>query len=616
MPSKIRPFIALSLSLLVLPSVALADKTGIDPKFVSKITDAIRNKNVEAVTAMTVPDAKNDYSWLNAGPNLIAGLKPWSVKILELPGVSGADQSAFVAVTKYHPCESEGDHLFHVSVGTGGTFLGPEVLETDTAGYRVRDHKLTVKFDVPGKVVHITDHVLVEKSAGALPAALLRINAIQKVYGVKRDGVAVPFNQAGGFLAMPAPDKDSASYDLAYHATLGAGYEDYIEPNQAGLTSYWYPHTARLPATSEVKITVPRGWSAIGQGEPLGKTVDAKTSTYSWRNRMPVSYITIAAGKYTVTTKKIGGLKVSAWLIHHTPARAEQTIKTASGALQWFGKNFSKFPYSRFAVVETDMFPAALECYSFTLAGRTLIPTAIIHEIAHTWWGGVIPNTYTRSLWNESFAEYSDGLYCRQTGASGIHEFTPQMIGMMTPIISKVSLLKAHDSMEMSQSAVGYGKGSLVLETLERMLGTPKMLEAMRLFISRHKPGEDAEWQDFIDAVTETAGKEWADFFPPWLGRTDLPDLRLTDVKSSKEGGKFVTTGLITQDGTPYWTKVPVTVATATGEAKTQVVVKSSSVPFRIETNKQPVSVSIDPHHETLRATAVGSDDPAVVKLK
>ena len=45
---------------------------------------------------------------------------------------------------------------------------------------------------------------------------------------------------------------------------------------------------------------------------------------------------------------------------------------------------------------------------------------ALVHEIAHTWWGGVVPNTYTRTLWNESFAEYSDGLYGRMTDSSGL----------------------------------------------------------------------------------------------------------------------------------------------------------------------------------------------------
>jgi hypothetical protein len=598
--------IALAGALLTLiPVAARADTAGIDPKFLPKIAAAVKAKNTDSLDALAAPDVKNNYQWLNQGPSLIASLKPWNVKLLELPGVSGTNESAYVAVTKYHPCESTSDHLYHVTVTPAGTRLGAEVLETDTGGYRVRDHKLTVKFDVPGRTVYITDRVLVERSSTSLPAAVLRINSIHKVYGAKRDGTAVSFSQAGGFLALPPPEKESATYDLAYKAAIGAGLEDYIEPNQAGLTSYWYTHTGRQPATSEVRITVPRGWAAIGQGEPLGKEVAEKTTTFSWKNTVPVSYLTVAAGKYTVTSRKAGDIAVSAYLLHHTPERAKRAIDTAAGALQWFSKNFSKFPYTRFAVVETDMFPAALECYSFTLAGRQFIPLAVVHEIAHTWWGGVVPNTYTRSLWNESFAEYSDGLYGRQTGSAGLHEFTPQLITIMAPLISKYSLLEARDSMDMPQSAVGYGKGSLVLENLERLLGTPKMLLAMQQFIRNHKPGEDAEWKDFIDAVTETAGKEWADFFPPWLSRTDLPQLKLADVKATKEGGKFIITGNVAQDGEPFWTRVPVMIQTPSGEVRVDV------------TAKTPATVSLDPRHETLRANPpTGTNDQTVVKLK
>src|SRR5437660_11060171 len=145
---------------------------------------------------------------------------------------------------------------------------------------------------------------------------------------------------------------------MSYHGLIAGSSEDYIQPNQAGLTSYWYPHTGRLPATHDVTITVPHGWSAIGQGEPGEKTVTPTTATFSWSNKLPVCYFTVAAGKYSVTTRQIGGIAVSAYLLHRDSRRAQAAIQTASGALQWFSKNFGPFPYKRYAVVETDVFPA------------------------------------------------------------------------------------------------------------------------------------------------------------------------------------------------------------------------------------------------------------------
>ncbi len=575
--------------------------------FLQQLAQAANHKDTAALTSLTAPEVQADYSWAAQPPGMLSRPFPWQVKTLDLPG---SDQTRYAVFTKYHPCESNGDHLFPVISTPEGPRLGAEIPEYETGGYRVRDHKLVVHFDVPHPVVHIRDHVTVERQENSLPAAVLRINAIYTVDSVKQDGAPVPFHQSGGFLAIQPPAQDRASYDLAYHTTLASGTDDYILPNQAALTSYWYPHTGRLPATSEVRITVPRGWTAIGQGDPAGKSVERGETTYRWKNTLPVSFLTVAAGKFTVTTQNVNGMPIAAYLIHPSAARARQAISTAAGAIQWFSSHFSRFPYSRYAVVETDQFPAALECYSFTLVGRMLIPIAEVHEISHTWWGGIMPNTYTRSMWNESFAEYSDGLYGRITGAPGIHEFNPKVVTMpqLGALLGKTSLLHAHDAMDMAESAIGYGKGSLVLENLERMLGTDRMLACMRRFIQSHKLGEDAEWQDFEDAVAAVAGPEWTAYFGPWLSRTDFPRLRLEDTRVERQGSRFIVTGTVTQTEPAFWVHVPLVVQTNAGSVKSAVDVKGSSAPFRIETTGRPTTVLLDPNREALRAPSPDGD--------
>src|SRR5206468_571384 len=94
------------------------------------------------------------------------------------------------------------DHLFQVVATPNGSRLGAEIPETDTAGSRVRDHKLTVRFEVPTKTVRISDRITVERTPESLPATILRLNAIYTVDSVRRNGLPIPFHQAGGFLAI------------------------------------------------------------------------------------------------------------------------------------------------------------------------------------------------------------------------------------------------------------------------------------------------------------------------------------------------------------------------------------------------------------------------------
>src|SRR5206468_3889069 len=122
----------------------------------------------------------------------------------DLTPIVGPSGGIFVAFTKYHPCESTGDHLFRLA-GTGeGPRLGTEILETDTGGYRVRAHKLTVRFDVQRKTAYLTDRVTIDhlkSTAGSsdLAAPILRINSIYTIDSVKSGGQPLPFRQAGGF---------------------------------------------------------------------------------------------------------------------------------------------------------------------------------------------------------------------------------------------------------------------------------------------------------------------------------------------------------------------------------------------------------------------------------
>lgn len=598
---------------------AHAQQAKISPQLLSRMETAFNKGDVDTLKSMTAPDVTSDYAWTKQGPSVIAGeTKPWHVKVLELPGSAGKEAGPFIVVTKYHSAESIGDHIYKITEGSGRPLLREELPETDTLGFRVRDHKLTVRFTIPTRRVSITDRVTIEYQPNHLPATVLRINAIYTVASVKQAGSALPFRQAGGFISFPSTVAKTQVVDLAYSTGGEISKEDYILSNQAGLTSYWYPHTGRLPSTSEVRVTVPKTWQGIAQGEFLGKNVSGNEATFAWKNKLPVCYLTVAAGAYTVTSRKFGDVLISAYLLHHTKARADATIRVAYGALSWFSQNFSPFPYRRFAVVETDSFPAALECYSFTLAKNDLIPVAIVHEIAHTWWGGIIPNTYTRTLWNESFAEYSDGLYCRQTGAAGMHEFNARAMSMIG-FSNTISLMQARDAMDAAQSIVGYGKGSLVLENLERMLGTPKMLACMQDFIKRHnglRSGEDAEWQDFIDAVAETAGEEWRGFFPSWLTRTDLPKLTIKDAKVEKTGQKYMVSGTVTQNDPAFWIQVPMVLKTSSKDVRQAIKIRSATQPFKFELSTKPTAIALDPANESLREVSKASKPPTLLNFQ
>src|SRR5205085_6288863 len=107
---------------------------------------------------------------------------------LTIPGSTATVENSFIAVTKYHQCESAGDHLFRIAKTPEGTKLGAEIPETDTLGTRVRSHDLAVRFDIPKRQAWIADRVRIERVSDTIPAHIVRINAIYQIDSIRALG--------------------------------------------------------------------------------------------------------------------------------------------------------------------------------------------------------------------------------------------------------------------------------------------------------------------------------------------------------------------------------------------------------------------------------------------
>lgn len=587
---------------LALAAPLRADTSGTPEEFAAQVGRAVRLQQMQTLERLTAPPALNDWRWVRHTSNLLGTPPPWQSGLLRLPVKTSDLPAAYVTVSRYHPLQTTSDHLYPLVWTSEGYRLGQEIPDTSTGGYSVRDHRLRVRLEVSSGEAQIHNRVVVERGRGALPAAVLRLNSIYRVTAAKRDGKPIRFHQSGGFLALPPPERERAVYDLAYRAKIAGLSADFILPREAALTSYWYPHTARLPATHRVEISVPAGWTAIGQGERIGKRVAGSRTLYTYRNRMPVCFFTITAGRYHAYRRRVNGRLYEAYLLQSSPGRANQAMQVAAKAVEWFDRNLSAYPYSGYAVVESDGLPYALECYSFTIANRSLIPSAIVHEVAHTWWGGIVPNTYLRSLWNESLAEYSDGLHTRRTGNVGMHDWTPDLlVAHHWTHLTEASVLQANDALNATHSLIGYGKGSLVLNQLERLVGIPKMLAVLRRFLQRHRPGEPAEWRDFVQAAQETLGNEWGGYFDAWLTRTDLPSLRLQNMQMKQEGQTYRIAGEVVQKEPGFWFPLPLLVRTEQGEERALLTVREAVTPFELTVSARPEEIALDPEWSVLR---------------
>jgi hypothetical protein len=552
-------------------------------------------------------DPVHTFAWVESAR------ETWSGDILTVPsgGSGGNAAPTYLAVFHaWHTCESDGDHVHRLLKTEQGWRLGDEIAETETGGFRIRDHDLHVTLNLVQKTAAIHDRIQVERTQEPAPAfGLLRLSQDFRVRRITRlgpEGPPVPFRQAGGILAFAPPADRTFSLFLTYAGTLNHKESDYIRETEATLDSYWYPHIARLPATTTVTATAPPGWTVIAQGERLhiDRAADNST-TVTYRNDVPSSFFTLDMGRYLRTTQSSHGRTLSIYLLRSNPALAKRSLNLLDRALTFYATHFAPFPYSHYDVVETrGAFPGALEAYSFATFGPETLPDLIPHELSHTWWGGLVPCTYTHSMWNEAFAEYSDSLFQRamerlaDPGKPDPRDPVRLLRERqrMAHIFDNYSLMQARDTSDARQAAVGYVKGPLVLRVLEDLIGQETMLRCLKAFIAEHPRGEAAEWPDFAHVVHKVTGQDYNWFFAQWLERKGLPEVALAHVTVSGQGPETMVEGDILQENTPYRMRVPLLLETRNGAPiRTTVEIDGKRTHLRIKASARPVRLTLDP---------------------
>jgi hypothetical protein len=497
--------------------------------------------------------------------------------------------------------EDYGEFVF----ATDGKTITKFIPEPDTLGFRIAHQKLTVRFDLPAKTAILSSSVNFRRTGAPRKGFIVRMSPQYRVSAVAdSSGKPVKFVQAGGVVWLPAPAATAFTYKLHYKGVVDLPhYAGSITTREAMLTNdYWYPMIARLPATYEATIQVPKGWTGVAQGELVKDVAAGQTRSMTWRMDLPVVYWSLSAAAYKTFSQVLGGRRYTVWSLSMTPEEMRMQTEINAPVLEFFD-SIHPYPFSYWGVVDSPQYGSgALEAYSFATYGQGWLPDEDAHEPAHTWWGGIINNTYMRSLWNESFASFCEGFYNREAGIGNRPERRLAFVADASPEPSyaQASLAKSGVFDGPFGGALGYGKGAKVLQMLEAEISTAAMTAAMRHWLKNHPKGEPGEWEHFEKSVNAVTELPMTRFFDQWVRRPGWADFDVQNV--SWQNGKV--TGEAVFRGEPYSLLCEVLVQEVSGERnfhKIRLEPANGRAPFEILSPAKPAIVSFDPYRKLLR---------------
>jgi hypothetical protein len=458
----------------------------------------VKARDFTSLKAVLLPlpkGVRDPFTIIKAGGAYEVGRFGWSASELKPVG----DEPGFVVIGTALTSEDIGELVFERS-GDKLKF----VPEDESLGVSVRHHSFRVRFQPDKKSVDIFDRVAFHATSRN-HRFLFRMSPQYHVDTIQDgNGEPVTFTESQGVvLSRRLPDADF-EYKIHYTAVVDLpGYAGSISDREATLTNdYWYPMIARNPASYDIEIHAPLGWIPVGQGEKMAQA-DTKTETIArFRMDLPVTYYSVSAAPYKTYSQVIDGRRLSVWSLRMSQDAMEQQTEFYAPILKFY-EQFAPFPFSGYGAVDSEVYGGgALEAYSFATYGGGL-PEEDAHEPSHTWWGGILDNTYLHSFWNESFADFCEGLYRRNVPIGDVSERRPAFVqpGDGSEDYDQVAILDGGVDAGGVSGALGYGKGAKVLQMLEQLVGTPKMIQIMHDWIAVHEKGTPAEWPEFAQTA-------------------------------------------------------------------------------------------------------------------
>jgi hypothetical protein len=309
----------------------------------------------------------------------------------------------------------------------------------------------------------------------------------------------------------------------------------------------------------DVAVTVPKEYVVGATGIQWSESAAGKEKTLRFHAEDVHDFAWTASPDFLDESREWKGVRIRVLMQGGNRADMPRYFEAEKRALDWFEKKLWKYPYPQITIVD----PAAggegaggMEYPTLITAGTSpflpkglLLPEmVVVHEFGHNYWYGMSANNEFEEAWlDEGITSYYEMRILDDwfgPGRSFLKDFcgwhfgdsqTQKIQYMAIPDLAPIVLESWKFPGFGSYASMEYSKSALVLKTLEGILGREEMDRAMKVFFSRAKFTHPTT-EEFIQILSETAGRDLAPLLKPLLYGTGTVDFRVARVKSTYSG--------------------------------------------------------------------------------
>ena len=276
--------------------------------------------------------------------------------------------------------------------------------------------------------------------------------------------------------------EDDRGLQLAPYTALGESFYS--------LSARW-DATLRLPAPLRAATT-----GAVVSERVRGAQRTVRVATAQARD------FALAIGRLRVTTTRAEGVRIRVFT-NGGPRVVRGASHDGRLAVRTFSRRYGPYGATELDLLVVPMRVGGMEYPELVFANPASV--AVVHEIAHQWWYGLVGDDQYREPWlDESFATYShewlvpNANFCRPARPYSLVKPKRRQI----PLDASMALFDRSPKPAIGE--VIYSAGSCALQRLERDIGRARMTAFFRLLQTRFRFGV-MRTSDVLDAIREVA---------------------------------------------------------------------------------------------------------------
>lgn len=314
---------------------------------------------------------------------------------------------------------------------------------------------------------------------------------------------------------------------------------------------FWFPcfdYPGQL-ATSEIRVTVPKPYRAISNGELVSITDQGSDRAYHWSQQQihPTYLMTLAVGDFAELVDDWQGIPVTYYVEKGKEEQARLSMGKTPRMIEFFSQKFGyPYPYPKYAQVCVDDFIfGGMENTSTTLlTDRCLLDeraaidnlrteSLVAHELAHQWFGDLVVIKHWSHAWiKEGMASYAEVLWTEQE--YGKDDAAYYLLGearsyleedasrYRRPIVTHVY----REAIELYDRHL-YEKGACVYHMIRGILGDELFDRFVHTFVQDHAH-QTVETIDLLRAIEKATGYNLLFLFDQYVYRGGHPDFKVS----------------------------------------------------------------------------------------